>query len=149
MEKYVVSRELAEKLKEAGYVQSKSQFVLYQYYADPERPWKLELRERLNFEGLCGVNNFLTMPITDELLEQLPNFIKITNHHPYWLRITPYTKTTGEVLVEYIRFVATKGVYYDGTLNSAQHGTTLPDALAQLWLWCKANGHIKAEEGEL
>lgn len=143
MEKYTVSRELAEKLKEAGYPQSTEWFIRLQkptgltkmyWHCDMDydnerfsgsRPEHIRFREE---------NEFFAAPMTDELLEQLPARVK--SELPNDLTLVKDV-SNGQYYASYETI--------DDDLVSVDAAMPV-DALAQLWLYCKANGHIKAEE---
>lgn len=134
MEKHVVSRELAEKLKEAGYPHNT--FNVYERSDSiPKGEWYLTQPEFMRRYGLWTtqeVKERMAAPMTDELLEQLPNYIQDN-----YLQIIAYGD---KYEATYQRIGGSRSWLVSESNNKPV------DALAQLWLYCKANGHIKAEE---
>lgn len=111
MEKYVVSPELAEKLKASGYPQTPQHF----YYHDGM------LMYNVNKYELSG--QAVAAPLSDELLEQLFDALTLT--------IRSYESAMKTVVIE---AAAVRG-------HSATSAVGKPaDALAELWLWCKEEG---------
>lgn len=153
MEQYVVSRELAKKLKEAGYPQSTEWFIRLQkpigltkiyWHGDMDydnerfsgsKPEQVRFREE---------NEFFAAPMTDELLEQLPNVIEEGKTVYYLLIQNPFTADRRA----HYHTVGTKGGRLHASLNDSAIGVakTQPEALAQLWLWLKDHGYIKTDK---
>jgi len=142
MERYVVSRELAEKLKAAGYEQYESKYRYY--YGDgydglllDEHMWSQHFADEGIREG-----EIVAAPLTDELLEQLPNVIENKDDaYPYYLLVqNPFTTDR-------------RAHYHtvgggSGRLRTTLNDTAIAvankqcDALAELWLWCKEHGYL-------
>lgn len=126
MEKYVVSRELAQKLKDAGYPQE-----TYHMHVKWElSEWQVmpsDIGTDIHLETLSGRRtDTVAAPMTDELLEQLPEYIPDSQVAGiYNLNIQKvyreYRATYGMVL--YVK---------DGRM---------PETLAQAWLWLRDNGY--------
>jgi hypothetical protein len=126
VEKYVVSRELAEKLKEAEYP---SNTVHYWHNQIVQSRFELLSRDK-------SVEN-IAAPMSDELLEQLPRYIDI-NGVGHQFRIEPNSQHDAKWWISYSH------------INSIEMwDESLVNGLADMWLYCKANGYIKEEEGEL
>lgn len=138
MEKYTVSRELAQKLKEAGYPQEAEHHWCYEFdvnnYKTGEKVvyhkdwlWYHDTQDM----AICAA------PLSDELLEQLPRSIpsKIYDGKKaeLWLR-----KDDGKYFVWYY----VTGIE-DVESDFGAHADMPANALAKLWLWAKANGHLK------
>jgi len=141
MEKFVVSRSLAEKLRDAGFPQNTT--YLWAHYINTNPRFPSPSPFVIENDGLdnCGAEEWRALdfcaPMTDELLEQLPDLIG--RHH--WLRFTPYKQTTGTYLAEWMRFTGDKGVFYDGSLGLAVHGDTPANTLAEMWLLLRDRGY--------
>lgn len=122
MEKYVVSRELAEKLKAARYPQNTE----YSYWLEPtgnsDYSAKLELRKRTDKYPEYQTST----PLSDELLEQLFGVLTLT--------IRSYNEEDKFVLIE----VET----IRGNAATSSQGKPA-DCLAELWLWCAENGYVE------
>lgn len=117
MEKYVVSRELSEKLKAAGYPQMTVHY------------WHPKLTDG-GLDSWSGGDDAVAAPLSDELLEQLP---MIDNgYFPHLFkpnRAEPTSKWCAN--------------YYTGNHILHHVEAAKPaDALAGLWLFCKENGHV-------
>jgi hypothetical protein len=129
VEKFVVSRELAEKLKAAGY---------------PQEPWNFywldgslmhNVHDYRNLSDMCT-----TAPLSDELLEQLPKYIDFKGKR-LWL------------VFEHDAFDARPTVnYFDDNYNlpdgkppelPSTNDLHTPDAYARMWLWCKEHGYVQ------
>lgn len=134
MERYVVSRYLAEKLKEVGYPQYN-----YNFY------WTLPNPDDSGYEPFVVDEHGAEMyekhrkaaaPLSDELLEQLPQWLKLfrNDKHVYW---------AGMVSDGYYN-----GKNWPDSAHAWFDSKKPADALAQLWLWCKENGHLPTKEAE-
>lgn len=113
MEKYVVSRELAEKLKVSGYPQKPQYF----YYLDGVLMYnvnKYELSDQMT-----------VAPLSDELLEQMFGILTFT--------VRGFDNETGAVLIEAVTVRGANYCTVDGRPA---------DALAELWVWCKKYGNV-------
>lgn len=115
MEKYVVSRELAEKLKEAGFTQS----TIHEWYQFSNGQWGVIVRAT----QIRDVAADFAAPLSDELLEQLPKDV-IIGTYIY----------APKVVAEY-RHGERRG-------HGRSQKLHLANALAELWLWCKENGTL-------
>ena len=117
IEKYVVSLELAIKLKEKGYPQEDSLF----YWA------KLRLRDGTErwiiVEVKPKVGGSYAAPISDEILEKLPRTITVENMISNW----------------YVRIFCNEVL---PVINDGVRNLRLPDALASLWLKLKEGGYL-------
>jgi hypothetical protein len=80
-EKYVVSRELAEKLKEAGYRQYDTQFM-FDEFGNLERGMG-------SFEAMKAPAVVYAAPLSDELLERLPETLQSPRGYLWRLSIKP------------------------------------------------------------
>lgn len=141
MEKYTVSRELAQKLKDAGYPQKS----FWSFGGDPLVDDKLQILDcgrvyHLKRDDKSWV--FYAAPLSDELLEQLPRSIpsKIYDGKKaeLWLR-----KDDGKYFVWYY----VTGIE-DVESDFGAHADMPANALAKLWLWAKENGHLKPKGSE-
>ncbi len=121
MDKYVVSLELAEKLKAAGYRQTEdgrsTSYFVWATWMEGES----EVRAAKDTYG-----SYIAAPMGDELLEQLPKenqklgYLELCQDGQNWMpRYVKVPRTT----------------IWIKNLKPA-------DALAELWLWCKKNGHV-------
>lgn len=129
MEKYTVSRELAEKLKGAGYPQ-KTVFG-WALNSNPEYPPKV-----FEFGQSFNVEEWVAAPMSDELLEQLP-----------WYLVTEYQ--------DYDLIIRSGMAFYEACNNVEDvipheyplypHKPSIADALAQLWLYCKEHNLLDGE----
>jgi len=81
--------------------------------------------------------------MNDELFEQLPNTIKENGMTYYLLVQNPFTSDRRA----HYHTMGDKGGRLRADLNDTAIGIAQkqPDALAQLWLWCKDHGYIKEE----
>jgi hypothetical protein len=141
MEKYAISRELAERLKEAGYPQgtisSWGRFIPGDEYRLSATPSWTKDKDMATQADKLGIVWFAA-PISDELLEQLPSKIEGVDASA-WLHIVK-TNNGPEV------------AYSDGSglshkdMPNMIDSLSLPNALAELWLWCKEKGYIAPTE---
>lgn len=123
MEKYVVSRELAERLKAAGFPQLDNQYA-----------WSVQSKYVLNMELREAVDGWFAAPLSDELLEKLPAIIREYNPN--------------KLLVVAKQESGSYWVAYDDTANHGFFSDKPADALAGLWLWCKEQGYIDTTKYE-
>lgn len=128
MERFVVSRELAQKLKDAGY-QKRSTILVWWRVVDSKRKNKQEwfLAKRTPMLEIKPYE-ILAAPMSDELLEKIPN----VNDE----RLTVWKLLSGGYSAE----IPIKDGYYEAAKPV--------DALAQLWLGLKANGHLVDKEDD-
>ena len=134
MEKYVVSRELAEKLKEAGFKQSG---IYYHYQKNGPDSSHYGLYRAGNLLWVEGSSSSIAAPLSDELLEQLPDYTKI------------FRKNKGDeprMSAGVISQNVNDPTYVNGHVwrNAQKH----PDSLAELWLYCKEHGLLDGGQGE-
>src|SRR5487761_1022552 len=133
MEKFVVSRELAQRLKEAGLPQ-RSEYMWVKFkFAD----WMVapnDFGKDIHFMTLSGERTGeIAAPMTDEILEQLPDSIE-EGAHIYWLILRYFAK--GDQRGHYWSETANKRLGSDDHEQGAiGAGSPLPDSLAKLWLW--------------
>lgn len=124
-----VSIETAKKLKEAGWTKPTKLIYTNYYHGEPKDKMHLE------FPAHTTDPNKLSAPTTDEILADLPGDITPIKKQ-YELAIFKNTK-----FYEAGYFIG-EDVCYEISYNSSQ----LCEALADLWLWAKENGYIKAEK---
>ena len=140
IEKYVVSLDLAKKLKEAGYPQKGGGW--YWYSSIENALWRLMFLDEFDGEFNQDIETFLKAPLAEEILEELPKMI-------YWkpavgnLNITGYRLTIKKDTFE-------TGCYHVGYKNIDRivwagnfRDNKLSNALARLWLWLKENGYLE------
>jgi len=133
MEKYTVSRELAEKLKKAGFPQT-TQYTYYIFHSEVKFLDKISVNQHFSDRAVSD-DDLFAAPISDELLEQLPKLINrnqfLSLTYPINLWVACYTVT-----------VAGR----DGTkLKDMPTGDTAVEALAQLYLWCAEHGYLEGQ----
>ncbi len=126
MEKYVVSRELAQKLKDAGYPK-KSTVLVWWRLVDSKRKGKQEwfLAKRTPMLEIKPYE-IVAAPLSDELLEQLRNYdfeIKSLNHETLSLVSDSLDEPDAAIL-----------------------GKNFAEVLALLWLELNPNGHLVDKE---
>lgn len=154
MEQYVVSRELAEKLKEADFPQNTQWFWRFSkpaglskiYYCEDMRydneRFKGPMHQRFRED-----NEFFAAPMTDELLEQLPTTI-----------VLPNSKGRAYLEAQWSDYRTCRYDYRDGYGSVLDDLVDFPDdphnwykknadALAYLWIWCKENGYLDGGQG--
>lgn len=128
MTNHVPNLELSKRLKEAGFPQESDFWWVNQPNGGLRTSgykWKLESKPRtriLQYE-------YIAAPLATELLERLPAEIK-NGGKEYWLRVgknIPYYEI---------------GYCDNGTCLPTTAGMTLPDALAEMWLWLKENDYL-------
>lgn len=135
MEKYVVSRELAEKLKGAGYPQKAQFFIrvhkpndlhmLYtheQMIVDNDR-FRASREPNMRFRE---ENEFFAAPLSDELLEVLP-----------FASLMPAPKT-GDFKYQAYAISLSRGIQP----AHREYADKPADALAKLYLWCKEHNYV-------
>lgn len=120
MERFVVSRELAERLKAAGYPQETEY-----YWLALVEGWKLVTASQ---EGILISFNKCAAPLSDELLEALPEGVEVRKVLDGYAADPPPECRTRGITRPYLKTA---------------------DALAELYLFCKENGYIgtSGEEG--
>lgn len=124
MERFIVSRELAEKLKAAGYPQKVAQF---RWFVEPAGSgWSLIYQADDNQWTVAA-------PLSDELLEQTPRKFIIFKASSGMYRAGELGMNDNEELV-------IEPFYWEQYVERA-------DAAARLWLWCKENGHLPLDDG--
>lgn len=130
MDKYVVSRELAEKLRDAGYPQYNSHFYWMQGFDEPVKAYKTGE----------GILDDFAAALSDELLEQLPKEYK---RKELVISCGEDTEKTYAGYAERDNY----GYYTldDNFYRDCFDADKPADALAQLWLWCVENGYIQTE----
>lgn len=126
MEKYVVSRQLAEELIDAGYPQVGNQFMWVHRDSNKANIWYV-LSTRNADRYLEGYSTSAA-PLSDELLEQLKT-------------VQPNMWFSGFGSWE----VETQIPDIEPSEQGEQTNQKPADALAELWLWCKENGHLTKE----
>jgi len=127
MKLHVTSLELSKQLKEAG-IKQESEFCWWKN----EEDWILS-NQRFYPRGCEIYSAFLAT----ELLEMLPQWIPSKNHQEYEYELVVTKENDGKV-------------YVVGYYEPAEHDSTLeffedkslPNALAEMVLWCKKEGHI-------
>lgn len=132
-----VSLETAKALKEAGFRQDDIDFhlVFCTVGTSSEPRW---ICYRDNVKGPSGFD-CIPVPTTDELLEELPCIIQFDQEVGLLrLNIYRFGTETGEQW----------GCFYSLIKNIdhfvlQQTNESLPEALAQMWLWLKKEGLIK------
>lgn len=133
MEKYVVTRELADELLDAGYPQAQSQFLWVRrpdgavWFLTPGRNYT----KYMNFDY-----DMVDTPLSDELLEQLKELepaIQVVSN-PSQDALYNSVKTMLGKTTAFVPFMRM------GDYPSADKPA---DALARLWLWCKAEGYLE------
>jgi hypothetical protein len=132
MEKFVVSRELAEKLKAAHYNQKANYYWRIPRIAADDIPANLLLVNRED-TGPNGFYKYVAAPLSDELLEQLwPITLFPTNVST----ATEQAKgrwRTGKVIAP--------GEAHRGFCR--EYADSPADALAKTWLWLEENGYLE------
>lgn len=135
MDRFVVSKDLAQKLKDAGYPQ-KTEFYWHKHWSN--KIWTLEAKSLTD----CGES--LATPLSDELLEQIPKEIAGKRYLHYstgWKRGEPSVLWSYRTNDPYIS-AEEMGEFLDCSAD------TSANSLALLWLWCKANGHLDRPDKE-
>jgi hypothetical protein len=153
MDKYVVSQELSEKLKGAGYPQN-AQYYWGRFSPDQElklstHPDWVDNKESVNQAVKLGIE-FYVAPLTDELLGQLPKFVmdKQMRHADKHQCPSCTCEAEYKCLLEIRRnAIAYVSDLHHRAIPYYESYERLPDALAQLWLWCKENGYLEATNG--
>ncbi|RLI48504.1 MAG: hypothetical protein DRP09_21410 [Candidatus Thorarchaeota archaeon] len=133
IEKYVVSLDLAKKLKEAGW-EKKTEFIWTRGFVDLSA-------FKFKYEG----EEVLPAPLAEEITKELPDHITIEKdgeRKKYWLNIEVYKegcragyRTDPVTLGEMPEWLYVSDVY-----------PKLSDALAQLWLWAYENGYLEEKD---
>jgi hypothetical protein len=124
-ESIVVSRELAERIAEAGIEQGWTGFFWYNFGSKEKPNWKIDIYPQEHRS--CDRYRAFTF---NEIWKQLPSQIFITiNEKLYCLRLSP-------------RFLGYYPLDKSGALwDKDYRNTTIQDAAAELWLWVKENGY--------
>jgi hypothetical protein len=137
IEKYVVSRDLSEKLKTAGYSQ-KTQFAFMAMLRPdgsraPEMLNEVKYQTQPEKEGFTVVT-VCAAPLSDELLEQLPAKYVLRDGDDYFLQIRKLGDDSGY----------SASLYLTSNLVGRRFEADKPaDALAELYCWCVEQGYIK------
>lgn len=127
MEKHVVSRELAKQLEAAGYQQSNDGRPTCYFVWDTWMEGEWEVRAAKDCYG-----SHIVAPLSDELLEQLPPTYTIKDTH-----CNLFMERIHNALDVKIMQLGTDIIWVDFAREKPA------DALAELWLWCKENGHVE------
>jgi hypothetical protein len=124
MENFVVSKDLAEKLKEAGFPQYNCEF--YWTLPNPADPSYVPFVVDAHGSEMYEQSRKAAAPLSDEILVQLPKGVVMGT----------YTNPP-QVVTEYRR----------GDIRGYGRSQELrpSDALAELWLFCKANNYLEKE----
>jgi hypothetical protein len=133
MEKFVVSRELAERLDGADYPQDTMYIWLRTFDGRSWSNWQLEPRKPAS-TWPAGSEQF-PAPLSDELLEQLPEYglVSIVNSETD-LTLDENGKPNKKWVLDY---TLERQGYPSVIANSPAN------ALAKLWLWLKEHGHVQ------
>ena len=173
IEKYVVSLDLAKKLKEAGYPQDGGGW--YWIKEEPGAEWELKYFDKIcecphicpsvdpdEYKGDCEFNGECTKwvskdfwkceylhlakaPLAEEILKKLPK--KIVDDKTYRLRIEKYDDhyTVGYCYDYLFSYRQGKNAVVESVLRWLKLITdsNISNALARLWLWLKENGYLE------
>lgn len=135
MNEHTVSIILAIKLKELGFPQ-KTIHTWYQYKFQGELTWNID-----DIPATYNIFDEVAAPLATEILEQLPEFIASSELFcPLHIIkcFTTHNKTVKGYEVYYFG-----GIFKDSLPDEPIFATTLPDALARMWIYLKENGLIK------
>lgn len=130
IEKYVVSLELARKLKDAGFPQE-TEF----YWIETTQGWRV-IRNPPEFIKEKMVPDIIAAPLASEIGERLPWVITVDNFQ--W------------VLVLMKRADGTWGILYERSTDGTSLGGSWfidndANAKAKMWLWLKENSYLNLE----
>ena len=136
IEKYVVSLDLAKKLKEAGW-RKPTEFL-----------WDIDFPELWHNSKKADFSQYdwiAPAPLAEEITKELPDHIAVERggeRKKYWLNIEVYKegcragyRTDPVMLGEMPEWLYVSDVY-----------PKLSDALAQLWLWAYENGYLEEKD---
>ena len=136
IEKYVVSLDLAKKLKEAGW---NKPILHFWVKGEIGNPFVVDYELAESFEILAPA------PLAEEITKELPDHIVIERdgeRKKYWLNIEVYKegcragyRTDPATLGEMPEWLYVSDVY-----------PKLSDALAQLWLWAYERGYLEERD---
>jgi hypothetical protein len=132
MDKYVVSRELAEKLFDAGYIQTSTEFMYWHRRGNNKDVWYV--KSSRNWHEHSEAFDHVAAPLSDELLEQLPVSVPDGQADNFFIM----QRGRSGIFVGYPN---SQGVTSLSKFNPLDHDKPA-DALAELWLWCKQEGHL-------
>jgi len=136
IEKYVVSLDLAKKLKEAGW-EKKTEFIWARGFVDLSA-------FKFKYEG----EEVLPAPLAEEILEELPK--KIIDDKTYRLRIEKYDDhyAVGYCYDYLFSYQQGKNAIVESVLRWLKLITdsNISNALARLWLWLKENGYLEEND---
>lgn len=144
MEKYTVSKDLAQKLKDGGFEQN-TQYSWYQpcdgASYEPLDKWRLVATKNILSKPDFAYNS-IAAPLSDEVLEHLPSFIPSEQYEQkayLWMRKDP---------TSYCAWYRVNDPKYgeDITSEDGHVGEKLADQLAQLWLYCKEHGYLEGQD---
>ena len=135
IKKYVVSLDLAKKLKEAGW-NKKTEFI-----------WARGFVDLSAFKFKYGGEEVLPAPLAEEILEELPKYI----HEYVECERKTYYPTAEINEIGYRVGYRTEPVCLCDQIEwlylSAPYDK-LSDATAQTWLWLKEHGYLEERENE-
>lgn len=132
--KYCVSLELAKQLKESGWAkETEFWYAIHKKIAEPYYSNCSHLVYGESELYPASDWNSFNAPLVTELLEELPDIIS-TKDNCWGLEIR---KIKDNFRVEYYDFRIME--YSQKMIESS----SLPDALAEMWIWLKKEGHIK------
>lgn len=133
MTNHVVSLDLAKQLKEAGYPQG-TEFYWHRRGKDvSENPaYKSRVIDQRTLNTMSDQGSYVAAPLATELLEQLPPRIEGED-------LEVYKGIGGPDYHYYVQYAARR--HNEGVLQCLG-AESLPDALAQMWLWLKKEGHL-------
>ena len=153
IEKYVVSLDLAKKLKEAGWKKETVYWwVKTQHGIRLEAIRYIELYPNQSYGIIwlddAGKEEFMPLapaPLTEEILEKLPK--KIVDDKTYRLRIEIHDDhyTVGYCYDYLFSYQQGKNAVVESVLRWLELITDsdISNALARLWLWLKENGYLE------
>lgn len=143
MDKYVISFEQAQQLKKAGFPQD-TVYKYYQVIVTGEVKLIAGVFKELEIGG--KQTRMFAAPLTDEIQQQLPDKI---NDRYVKLEIRTLAKSVFmpmlveeslETIDEYFHPDYSEIAWDDDTADRIR---TLPNALAELWMWCETQGYSK------
>ena len=136
MKNYVVSLELAKRLKEAGYPQDGEYWYYREHGGEGEVLFHNEIAAEMG-HGFLPDSKIAAAPLATELLERLPQRIGINKTKDFTLQV--WKTDYAEYVVMYV------GLDHESKLTAhdpAAHDKSLPDALAEMYLWLKENNYL-------